>query len=435
MGILAFSLASCGNERVAEQEPTVDLNIDLEGTSISVAVIYDTGISGIAEMFMTENPGTTIEIINYDGDWERAFTQLAAEIMSGEAPTVMTSSLVDYTDPNISRLMADWFTIMRSDPDFREEDYFMNVINAAAVNGRLVGFPMSYDYQLVAFNNAVPGYRQLAERDTITAVELLEFHAESDANIPYVDSNFDLSVISHSLIPSFFDYQTGQIDFENQRFIDILNHSLAATEPEKSFGMTMSGGLFDPNTQAERAAKYFYNINGPYDLSVFMEFENALFEGSVPLVNSRGELMANVWDSYLLNASATHEQQVLAWNFVKFLLRVPAEDEPQRYVSSTPITPALLRYSLETTVTGLIDVCETHYGSRLVGTEEEILEYTYNRMIEIANMPMTDYRYAPNSITAIPWEVLTEFHEGLITAEQAAAQMQNRMSLAIMEMN
>jgi len=55
-------------------------------------------------------------------------------------------------------------------------------------------------------------------------------------------------------------------------------------------------------------------------------------------------------------------------------------------------------------------------------------------MMRIREMPKVDWRFAPGMIWDVLDEILGQFQDGLITAEQAAQDLQNRVTLILMEM-
>ena len=191
---------------------------------------------------------------------------------------------------------------------------------------------------------------------------------------------------------------------------------------------------------AENSHRYLFQQFDPFVYQFLMSFEEALtFSGHVPIINTRGELMISGLSSYVFNGQSAPEVQALAWDFIRFLQN-PAHYEPNPetewfpFISMVPLYRPLMRSGLEQNLPGWAEYFEEEFGWRLAITPEDTVEYVYNLITEIGQMPMADSQYTNNAVSAIIWEVIEQFHDGLMTAEQAAADLQNRVTLALMEL-
>jgi len=77
--------------------------------------------------------------------------------MTGEVPDLFMADFLDYKDPSIARMLADWLPIMTAHPDFDEGDYFMNVLQTTMVEDQLIVFPTHFSFGMLAANTSVPG--------------------------------------------------------------------------------------------------------------------------------------------------------------------------------------------------------------------------------------------------------------------------------------
>jgi len=448
--VLSLSLVSCGRETeeekiaeaVAETQPhTPGLPLgptpppppleELEGETLTIAVLFRNTHEDFFRAFRRANPHITVEVIDFAGDWDRAREQISVMLMTGTAPTVIDSAIIDHMDPSTRRFLTDWFPAMRADPNFYEGDFFMNVFHAASINGRLYDLPLRFAHRPVMANSTIPGLTEaLAERETITMSELMELHSQADTHL-YFDRNFDImySVTYH--IHYFFDFETGFVDFNNQQFIDMITHARALTNPTKPFGWIVGGGFTSPEDEAAWGQTYLFQ----FDMSNLFQYdlnfrEDFIFQNPTRITNNQGELMITSWSGFALNAQATEREQALAWHYVNFTMA----PENQRFVTMFPVRRDTFRMGVEA------DLNSTVQGLNRMGFQlDEPLHVQRERIIgeyeALFEMPMASMTYAPRVIEMdIIFEVLGQFNDGLITAEQAALYLQNRVTLAMMEM-
>jgi ABC-type glycerol-3-phosphate transport system substrate-binding protein len=252
----------------------------------------------------------------------------------------------------------------------------------------------------------------------------------------FLHENHDALTATIWSLSSFMDFENRTANFNTPEFIAFLTEAHNLTNPAKDFfGGTMGRTWHSPEDLAADAERYYFRPSMPQSYQFMINFEEELaFSGQVPLSNDRGELLIVPFFSYALNGQSSPEVQALAWDFLKFM-HDPShfEGNPWMYSLVPPYRP-LLRSFLEWDLPSRLEHWEEVYGWRPVGGTEQAIAGVIESFERILNMPMAEFQYGTNAINDILVEVLTQFNDGLLNAEQAAAEIQNRVTLVLLEL-
>ena len=440
--MLAMAACATGQPVTPQVAETFEIS-QLEDITLTISSPSEwLGLEHFARMYMDKNPGVTIELNTWDGDFMRYHEQKSLTLMAGTADDLMDSSGFDIRDPSTQALLADWFPVMRADPNFNDDNFFVNVFEAMAENGRLYNLPTAFYPTRIAYNTTIPGLS--AEMDGRRTLTLTEMHAIHRAFAPeniFIHDSYDLLSAIGWNIHKFVDFENRTASFNSPAFIDFITEVKALTHPDQNLGWLISRTYYDPELMAENSHKYLFQqqfTGDPFQFLIPFE-EKMTFHGSIPKANERGEVLIQGFPSYVLNGRTSPEVRAVAWDFMSFILNPAQYKEPDfdagffAWVSMVPVSRPLLRFGLERQLPGWIRHLNESYGWRPVFDEDETLEYVYNLLSELGNMPLAHRVYTTDVVSGIIHEVLRQFHEGLITAEQAAEDLQNGVTLALME--
>jgi len=435
--LLTMSISGCGSSQ--DTTPEVDAafiaNPDrtlFYGETLTVVVSSPTMTRPLATQYMAKNPGVTVEIFSFS-DIANGRNELGVQLMAGSAPVLIEGSFVDHHDPRTAHFFVDWLPIMNADPNFNEDDWFMNVFHASAVNGQLYAFPTTFAYETVTANSTIPGLSEiLTAKDSITLSALIDIHRETPTDNPLLlDYNFDTGWVVNFYLDSFMDIETGWVEFNNEQFINLITYAREVTSLKSEFGEWVGLVVTFPEQEVYKSERYFFQISPSVVYQYFMDFETGpLFTELTPLVNERGELLVNLWGSYVLNANATSVEQALAWDFIQFMMDT---DTRREFIEMQPTNRNLFHLGGEWHVAFRIGHLR-EFGWPLNSTTSETVEDVIAQQIAHMEMPMGIIRALPFAIENIIDEALERFHNGLVSAEQTAADLQNRVTLVLMEM-
>jgi len=387
---------------------------------------------------MEANPGVTIEINNFDADWERFMEQIPIQLMAGTADDLIDTMGINRMDPSTTALLADWFPVMRADPNFNESDYYMNVFNAVAKDGRLFVFPITFSFDMISANNTIPGLAEAFRGlDTISSGDMQALYRRFPTDNPlFLHDNHDAMTSTIWSIDSFLDFENRTSYFNTPEFIEFITEAEQMTNPEKMFfGGTGSWTWHSPEILEEQSQRYYFRQSIPQSFQFLLPFEDELlFGGHVPFTNEQGQVWITPLLSYALNGRSSPEVQALAWDFLRFM-QDPSHFEGQHWVYTlVPVYRPLLHSLLQWELPGRLNYFEEEYGWRLTGSEDQAIAGVITAFDTILQMPMSDTLFANNTVTGIISEVMHQFNDGLLTAEQAADELHNRITLALLEL-
>ena len=436
---LVLGLATACSNTPADVAEVIDIR-EIEDIRLTISNPNEwMGLEHFAQMYMDKNPGVEIVLNSWDGDFMQYIEQKPLTLMAGTADDLIASPGFDYRAPSTQALLADWFPVMRADPHFNEDNFFINIFEAFASDGRLYNLPIAFNPTRVAYNTTIPGMaEEMFGRSNITMSEIHAIHRAFATENMFIDGSYDALLAVGSQMHSFIDFENRTASFNTPAFINFISESRELTHPDKNVGWMFASTYYSPEVMEENSHKYLFQqlmTGDPYQFLIPFE-EEMKFSGRIPIANEHGEVLIHAFPSYVLNGRSSAETQAVAWDFIRFLLdpaifQLDLEITP--WVSMIPVYRPLLKFNLEQQIPSWMERFGENYGWRSAFSEEDTINYVYNQLSELGRIPVADRVYVPNSVSEIVQEVIMQFHDGLITAEQASEDLQNRVSLALME--
>jgi len=419
-------------------------------------------IATIADEYMRQNPSITIDIIGFGGNLDRARQETSIALgdiaLPAGAPPVTSPVLIESTlvNPNDTHHFVNWTPFIDATPYLNDHNFFMNVINAMKVEGFLYEFPLTFLFDLIAANHTIPYLTQAMEtyEDGITMYQLLGimlnfnttgYHPFDPDQPMYLLHNFDVGYGFESLHDC-FNSETGTAEFNNQRFIDFLNHAREATYPDRMFGEDYAPHFVTMNSPdwAFVIWKYFFiNIRTSISNNVIAFRTNHLrsvFSGATPIISSQGALIIIPAAAYVLSVQATPVHQDLAWDFIQFMASVEGSQAAYRSIRSRqqgnelggsvatrerlpmiPVNRDAARFTVSADWPATGNFCNLTF--MLTGTinGEVAIPLMNDWLDDISDMPMVLAQTWPDAVRL----TLQDFHNGAISAADAAVLIQD----------
>lgn len=168
-----------------------------------------------------ELPIIYIDYMELYGD--RAVEQLSVDIATGNVPDLICLNGIPYNSLANDDLLANLYTLMESDEGYTKDDFFENQLAALEYSpGVLLRMPQSVSICTVIGLKSVIG-----EKYTWTFEELYDTYERSGANTLFYSQTPE-QVLKELLFQSFShfaNYSTGNVNFESEEFISLLNFS------------------------------------------------------------------------------------------------------------------------------------------------------------------------------------------------------------------
>jgi len=252
----------------------------------------------------------------------------------------------------------------------------------------------------------------------------------------YLERNFDVSWgMFWGYVHSFINVETREVDFNNQRFIDFLNDSRELTSPDTGFGdfvWPLGRLATSPAEETAWSQRYFFHKHRLASHQYFLDFqEDLLFTGATPITDSYGRMLLGIY-GLVLSVQATPIQQALAWELMRFMQSMDAPNVIGGWPLNNNVNREVQSMAISSLFRERMDIVTFQHGRRLVGTRPEAIESINAQVNAVREMPMTTVQ-VPWIIENIIRESLENFHFGLVSAEQTAQDLQNRLTLVMME--
>ena len=412
--------------------------------------------ASFSEQFRRAHPGSNVEITVVEGDYDDLMYRLRVQMMAGETPTLIQASLMGY--PNLPNFdyFADWLPLMEEHPFFIDDEWNMNIINSLRQGGRLLGFPAAIGIFYAVANKDVPELaEEFANRKNITISELLELTEVYDAisgGRLLADELLDFMLMQFFL-EGYFDYTSGNVNFDNFDFIHLLNR-LDDILPKEQIG----GWWLDHGDMVLQGQFYMIQIlRGMFHLHHFIFDIDTPFVNPIPIVNDSGMAVMNHNEfisrsALLLSEGASTVEKAMAMEFVLMLARVFDErpsSSPYYYHDGwragfptwdhrgIPVRRDAMLLGREMSITWWRNVVAPVLGfpDGFLIDMPEAARYVISLKEEIANGPLVMPRYMPMAIENLMKDILSDFTHGIATAEETAIRLQNSVTLALIEQN
>ena len=392
-------------------------------------------IKAAIERFEALHPEVDVVLHEYDMDKYRE--QLTVQLLAGDADDMFLAGYL--TDNKIveSGYLADLYPLMRNDPTFNEDDYYMNAIHSLSHNGKLLFFTPTFYYDMYGVNNRFTTdlVTRFQQYETVTHRQIFElyqkFAAESGL---YAYQELDVLNFLARNILEYVDFEKKTCDFMNEAFIQLLRDLKTATNPQQiTYGMVGTNGdsgyIFTTPMFEEAAQKYMFKFaitEYLYYPAFFPFVEPQAFVDFKPVVNEAGSLLINTYPYSISEASQNKE---LAWEFLKFLASPEANEDFHIY--GFPVHRGLFQSYMMKDVADNVEYWRAQ--KPIEGDNEAVAARQLAIYERYLDMPMEESSGLYMGIYKFLQESVSAYYQDVLTAEQVASELQNKISLYLIE--
>ena len=477
-------LAACGRDDLAEEE---ELSPDRILTVLALDV-YESVLrqaeNAIRADWEEDGREFTLELTVYR-PWERDVqrTRLQTMLMAGEGYDMFFWDELPLWIHAASGHFADFYELIEGDPNTSLNDFYINVFEAWEFQGGLYVFPLSFDFTFYGISSNLPEsiINRFTSLDYITAWELMEIYLDlrgygqefsefafSIGGVPYAGT-FIGSLIDFDNNVSMLDDGRFETFLENMQYIWDMS-----PDTDDVFGAAWPQGY---RQQIEHLSNYFAfyfarlgSLYGSTPPSIFFEPDDPPFMHFIPLADDQGRfkisqrnLIENfdfgygeewfystfpTWGSIVVNAAGDGP---LAWEFTQYLISAVATHDILDHLRESPLPFGFWNFGRRTfTMPIKRSYTEGHiltsFEFRFVDATMERMFYNlphggsdtrrpmYMQAVEQleawSELPMVVVPYLPSAFYE---EVLFALSIGAVTAQQAAADIHNRVALWLIE--
>jgi hypothetical protein len=266
--------------------------------------------------------------------------------------------------------------------------------------------------------------------ETVSFRQLFDlFNIIEDKGGRYLCGNIDLISAISGNINDYIDLANKKCYFYTPEFIEFIIDAKNCTPPRKAADGELGWGYGPKIYRAdqEQYAKQYFFADATSDM-YFVHFpylEKEVFTHYIPLVNEQGKILQTIVRRYCINEASKHKE--LAWEFIKFLTTPEANENI--YQTGFPVHRKLYKTAVSANIAEYVEDWRK-IGYAINGDTEEIVEQVMAKLATYNEMPVENILMLHIEIIV---DLLTSFFNDIMTAEQVAAELQNKYSLILKE--
>ncbi len=448
------------SEPEIEEELSLDVDLfkeddELSGTLVISSDTVDTytsnyhGILPLVAGFNELHPNVEVIVEGYDrfdSSMSEEEREVAGEqykqdmrigLTSGDVPDLIFTAR-DYTSSfAMTDSIMDLNAFIQNDPTFNEDDFFMEIFEAAEIYGKLYNMPNAVHFMFLRMREDV---LKMAEVD-LGSLETLDYKFLLDVYSKAIESGNspDLkhigqygsegkAVLSRQEIANAFNTRDMTANFNSPEFIEYLKLTKEHDSPD-AFGYFW-GPIYD-GEKAFVDDSYFVQLIMPsligFPTGQFITQEIDGITEPIPVVTSNGDFL--IYPRYSISIPTNAKNPALAWEFIKYCI-YESEEMPDgleitklgkwggdRFEQNVPVNKNNMIKFINSQLTK--------------STQEE--KY---KMIALYQNALSLPLVMENNDAYLPiYEILTEYYEteGIYTAEEAAQAIQERVEVYLKE--
>ncbi|MBD5145531.1 MAG: extracellular solute-binding protein [Ruminococcus sp.] len=245
---LCLTVSSCGGNESEQVPETAAAETTAEGKKIIKLTAYgmNSDYKTAVNDFNKTNDEYEIEVTdNFSLEKSDALTLLNLEIISGNAPDIISTYGLPMESYAEKGLLADFYDFIDNDPEMSREDFLENIFKACEINGGLYENITYFYLNIISGKQSIAGEMQGRTSDDFIGL------AEKYPDKKFMDWQFTKDYTFGFFMmrgwESFVDKDTGKCDFCNERFYRILKFS--NTFPDK----VDQSYQFEPNWRRNEA--------------------------------------------------------------------------------------------------------------------------------------------------------------------------------------
>ncbi len=265
--------------------------------------------------FNRSGGGVRIEVRDYaqysEGlNDDAGLTVLNTEIISGDVPDIFVADGLPIAQYGARGLLCDLYELIDSDPELSRGDFFENVLDAFASDGKLYSLAPGFSVNSLVGSPDVLGPEMGWTLDEL--LDVLGAHPEAESPLgPGLTRDYTLRTVLSMAMDEYVDWQSGECRFDSEDFRALVEFCAGLPAGPAA----QSGDFAEPFTSGEQLLA---------DVSIG-DFTNwrvyeALFGGKLvykgwPSAERAGNVAEAAGDS--LSISAACEDIGAAWSFVR----------------------------------------------------------------------------------------------------------------------
>ena len=443
--LLIISVGCTDNQAViyddyleSNSETTTEINKFQSGNEIlsGELTIYTTYFNRqsvfpkLIEEFNKVHPNVKITLVGPEEETlsSEYVLQTTVELMSGKTADIIDLKHLPYYKYAKSGLFEDLYPYMEKDSNFNEEDYYMNIFEASEYEGGLYSIPSAFLYPLCRLNKQIVKDLNIdiSSYEHISFNQIYEIYERC---IEEKKASEDL-LISKYYTNTFFDF------LEYAQFVDEANNIASFNSPKFITYLESVKKINWPKIADYNYANSFNSLEidddnlMTYTVSWFTDsrFTKLFSEESeevtrlIPMVSSNGDRLVQTADEGSLAIMKDPKNKELAWEFIKFCVEEKDYTKIAIGVGEGEYPFATYNINRKNNLQLLRNV---------FGEENKDFVTQVDRWCSELNL--LDMHANNLSLQMVINEICEDYYKDLISAEECARRVQERVEIYLKE--
>ncbi|MDD4493518.1 MAG: ABC transporter substrate-binding protein [Eubacteriales bacterium] len=434
-----------GEDNITGTKPESSKTQENNSLKLYVDPANSTLLGAAISLFKESNPEIELDITTIDNVDEYS-AKISTELMAGEGPDVIVNvSELPFSLKKNDEIgaFADLNELIKDDPGFNTDDYHKAVFDSGLYNGKRYFIPVFFSVNaflstedLLSKFDINIDLQQWTNKEMIEILNELNTQDENERTGGKIYFNnlgkFGINGDWHQ----FIDFENNKAYLDSPEVIELLKLYKAVEDSKVPKDVLLQFGQNAYKAMQEEMMLFFANSNmlAPCVLYKEASFLKHYLGTEAKLYPAPSGSENNGYTARPIYLAAINQQcrnKELAYKFIKTFLSEELQSSESFY-SKIPVNHAVFE-KLLTDYSGA-----NAYGSiQPLGTQDNV------RLIPISSSLEKDVRYILSnisvckvmfgSVNAMIWEEINSYLRGDCTAEEAASQMQRKVTLFLNE--
>ena len=413
--------SSGAEEKTPDIQETVPyVQPEMKGEITISCLFAEEFLNTAAEQFMKQYPDVKVTVNSYkESSGESAVedyrTYLNTKIMTGKAEDILFTGFLPITRYSEMGVFEDLSGYIQKTPELNDENYFMNVLQAAKEDGgEIYIVPYMARFDTLAFSAELMSEHRGNENDMQgicfgtamdLAKQLVDETDKSNVFLIQINEVFYTHYLIKDSVGQFIDGSAKNVNLDSPEYVALLE-SVKALAEKGYFGSDIDFY----NMEYYFAAECDYDVQAAY---YSMDTKNGV-NHCMPLTDAEGRTLIKSNSCVAINSAS--ENKDLSWEFIRYLLSDQVQTSPSFH------GPTVSRKGLEAVAERYYALYQEGNGGAGFGSEAEYKAVLKSWMEQINGCDTLDA-----AVMDLVDEENSKYFSGQQTAEETARRLKRQL--------
>lgn len=350
------------------------------------------------------------------------FMRLTTEILAGEVFDILGIQGMPYMTFMEKELLTDLYPFIDADAELSRGDFVQPALKAAEVDGGLYQFFPSFFVDTLIGSEAVVGADMGWGIDEFASV--LDAHPDADMPIGWMTGIELLKRVINYNMDAYIDWETGTSNFDTPEFIELLR--LCSRLPVNIYNIVPRETLLSSGRQI--IGMHYASQMGSLHVERLDFGGDIVFKG-YPSVPENGSVI-NTWESFAISENSPNKDA--AWEFLRMLLS--KDWQLDRRIGGMPTNQAAFDYNMNNVLNYDYSGWSMERDGVSITLTQEQVKADVEMILELIDSAGSGIvNISDGALLNIITKDAMDFFNGLNSAEDAARNIQNRVSIYVAE--